>query len=37
MCKPMLVTLPVVLLLLDYWPLQRAEWFEGWCWKSCLC
>jgi Flp pilus assembly protein TadD len=25
MCKPMLVTLPVALLLLDYWPLQRAE------------
>ncbi len=25
MCKPMLVTLPVVLLLLDYWPLQREE------------
>jgi protein O-mannosyl-transferase len=25
MCKPMLVTLPVVLLLLDYWPLRRAE------------
>jgi tetratricopeptide (TPR) repeat protein len=25
LCKPMLVTLPVVLLLLDYWPLQRAE------------
>ena len=25
MCKPMLVTLPVVLLLLDYWPLQRVE------------
>ncbi|MGD0813005.1 MAG: tetratricopeptide repeat protein [Verrucomicrobiota bacterium] len=24
MCKPMLVTLPVALLLLDYWPLQRA-------------
>lgn len=23
MCKPMLVTLPVVLLLLDYWPLDR--------------
>jgi Flp pilus assembly protein TadD len=23
MCKPMLVTLPVVLLLLDYWPLTR--------------
>jgi tetratricopeptide (TPR) repeat protein len=25
MCKPMLVTLPFVLLLLDYWPLQRVE------------
>jgi tetratricopeptide (TPR) repeat protein len=25
MCKPMLVTLPLVLWLLDYWPLQRAE------------
>ena len=25
MCKPMLVTLPVVLLLLDCWPLQRVE------------
>ncbi len=25
MCKPMLVTLPLVLLLLDYWPLQREE------------
>jgi tetratricopeptide (TPR) repeat protein len=25
MCKPMLVTLPLVLLLLDYWPLQRME------------
>lgn len=24
MCKPMLVTLPMVLLLLDYWPLQRV-------------
>lgn len=23
MCKPMLVTLPFVMLLLDYWPLQR--------------
>jgi Flp pilus assembly protein TadD len=23
MCKPMIVTLPLVLLLLDYWPLQR--------------
>src|SRR5439155_15200413 len=25
MSKPMLVTTPVVLLLLDYWPLQRAR------------
>jgi tetratricopeptide (TPR) repeat protein len=25
MCKPMLVTLPVVLLLLDYWPLKRVK------------
>jgi tetratricopeptide (TPR) repeat protein len=25
MCKPMLVTLPLVLLLLDYWPLQRTK------------
>jgi protein O-mannosyl-transferase len=25
MSKPMLVSLPLVLLLLDYWPLQRAE------------
>jgi tetratricopeptide (TPR) repeat protein len=25
MCKPMLVTLPFVLLLLDYWPLQRFD------------
>lgn len=25
MCKPMLVTLPFVLLLLDYWPLQRKQ------------
>jgi protein O-mannosyl-transferase len=25
MSKPMLVTLPLVLLLLDYWPLRRAE------------
>src|SRR5262249_23036835 len=26
LAKPMLVTLPFVLLLLDYWPLQRAGW-----------
>ena len=25
MCKPVLVTLPFVLLLLDYWPLQRCR------------
>src|ERR1700730_13450277 len=25
MCKPMLVTLPFVLLLLDYWPLRRSQ------------
>jgi protein O-mannosyl-transferase len=25
MCKPMLVTLPFVLLLLDYWPLKRIK------------
>jgi protein O-mannosyl-transferase len=25
LCKPMLVTLPFVLLLLDYWPLRRFE------------
>jgi tetratricopeptide (TPR) repeat protein len=27
MCKPMLVTLPLVLLLLDYWPLGRISEF----------
>jgi tetratricopeptide (TPR) repeat protein len=26
MAKPMLVTLPFVLLLLDYWPLSRLQW-----------
>jgi tetratricopeptide (TPR) repeat protein len=29
MSKPMVVTLPFVLLLLDYWPLQRGERDEG--------
>jgi len=29
MCKPMLVTLPLVLLLLDYWPLNRWQVREG--------
>lgn len=31
MAKPMLVTLPFVLLLLDYWPLERFEKFS---WKN---
>ena len=26
MCKPMLVTWPLVFLLLDYWPLRRVKW-----------
>ena len=30
MSKPMLVTLPLVLLLLDYWPLQRARSVGEW-------
>ncbi|HWX21500.1 MAG TPA: tetratricopeptide repeat protein [Candidatus Binatia bacterium] len=29
MAKPMLVSLPVVLLLLDYWPLRRLPAFHG--------
>ena len=29
LAKPMLVTLPCVLLLLDYWPLNRFQW-QGW-------
>jgi Flp pilus assembly protein TadD len=29
MAKPMLVTLPCVLLLLDYWPLRRTRWLPG--------
>jgi protein O-mannosyl-transferase len=29
MSKPMLVTLPVVLIVLDYWPLERFS-FDGW-------
>jgi tetratricopeptide (TPR) repeat protein len=32
MSKPMIVTLPFVLLLLDVWPLGRAEW--PWKWNS---
>jgi protein O-mannosyl-transferase len=29
MCKPMLVTLPVALLLLDYWPLRRIGFADN--------
>ena len=29
MCKPILVTLPFVLLLLDYWPLGRIQFRQG--------
>ena len=29
MAKPMVVTLPFVLLLLDYWPLGRTRWTES--------
>lgn len=29
MAKPMLVTLPCVLLLLDFWPLRRTTWSAG--------
>jgi tetratricopeptide (TPR) repeat protein len=29
MAKPMLVTLPFVLLLLDYWPLGRTRWAQS--------
>jgi tetratricopeptide (TPR) repeat protein len=29
MCKPALVTLPFVLLLMDFWPLRRLEWTRG--------
>jgi protein O-mannosyl-transferase len=29
MAKPMLVTLPFILLLLDYWPLDRVRWGPG--------
>jgi Flp pilus assembly protein TadD len=30
MSKPMLVSVPLVLLLLDFWPLRRASTFAGW-------
>ena len=35
MAKPMIVTLPFVLLLLDVWPLRRAKHFSPFCGKSC--
>ena len=31
MSKPMLVTLPFVLLLLDYWPLSESRWPKRGC------
>jgi len=33
MSKPMLVTLPCVLLLLDYWPLGRLEFGQNFSWR----
>jgi tetratricopeptide (TPR) repeat protein len=32
MCKPMVVTLPFLLLLLDYWPLGRLRGWPAWVW-----
>jgi protein O-mannosyl-transferase len=34
MCKPMLVTLPLALLVLDYWPLQRAKPVASLIWEK---
>ena len=36
MSKPMLVTTPVVLLLLDYWPLNRAQKFNAKIWRDLM-
>ena len=36
MSKPMLVTLPFVLLLLDYWPLGRIQSKENYLWHTIL-
>jgi protein O-mannosyl-transferase len=39
MSKPMLVTVPFVLLLLDFWPLKRVGWRDmasGWNWAGLL-
>lgn len=45
LCKPMLVTWPFVLLLMDYWPLRARLRTNAssppvgcvWCWKNCRC
>ena len=36
MAKPMVVTLPFVLLLLDYWPLGRTPWAKSAVGEPCL-
>jgi len=36
MSKPMLVTLPFALLLLDYWPLGRLKFGPGFSWRLCV-
>jgi Flp pilus assembly protein TadD len=36
MSKPMLVTTPVVLLLLDYWPLNRVQKFNAKIWRDLI-
>jgi Flp pilus assembly protein TadD len=36
MSKPMLVTLPFILLLLDYWPLKRLEFGPKFSWRLIL-
>lgn len=36
LAKPMLVTLPFALLLLDYWPLNRVSWVRGDGWQSLI-
>ncbi len=36
MAKPMLVTLPFVLLLLDYWPLRRLEFGASFRWRPVM-
>jgi protein O-mannosyl-transferase len=36
MCKPMLVTMPGVLLLLDFWPLRRLDLSQSHFWRQLL-